>query len=236
MNILENFSQSKIYTRQLLGLPISKLLILIVLSIIPLINFIIIGYCGEVLKKGKSNDLPASPENGRDLIKLFIQGLKIVLVGLIYTIPVVVVGAATTATMISNFSTGQAAKSLVTGSMIGGGIIVAAAVIVIYGVFVPLGVMHMLRNQKFSKAFAFSEIINILKTIGIPKYITWGLGILIIELVIAIVVLVISIVTVIIPFFGAIIASIISIFMGIFMNRSLITLYLDNVDDKETEE
>ena len=94
----------------------------------------------------------------------------------------------------------------------------------------------MLRNQKFSKAFAFSEIINIFKTIGIPKYITWGLGVLVIELVVGIVIMVIVIVTLIIPFLSTIIGSVISLFMGIFVNKSLITLYLDNVDDKETEE
>lgn len=236
MNILENFSQSKTYTRQLLGLPIGKLLILIVLSIIPLINIVIIGYCGEILKKGKSNDLPASPENGGDLIKLFIQGLKIVLVGIIYTIPMLVVSFTTVTTVISNSSMSKASESLFTGSMIGSGIIIAATGIVIYGIFIPLGVMHMLRNQKFSKAFAFSEIINIFKTIGIPKYITWGLGVLVIELVVGIVIMVIVIVTLIIPFLSTIIGSVISLFMGIFVNKSLITLYLDNVDDKETEE
>ena len=48
--------------------------------------------------------------------------------------------------------------------------------------------------------------------------------------------MVIVIVTLIIPFLSTIIGSVISLFMGIFVNKSLITLYLDNVDDKETEE
>jgi hypothetical protein len=195
-----------------------RLIILIILDIIPIVNWIVVGYAARALRESPGTDAPPPLERYGEL---FVDGAKVSFASLIYMlIPValIAVGAGSFIASMLSFQ-GQAPAF---GMMFGGtglvlllvGIVLAFLFLILLGV----GIAHMIKTGKFGKAFAFGEILNIIRGIGWGKYLGWAIVVLIIAIVI-------GGIAGAIPFVGWLISAIISPVLTLFIFRSLGLLY-----------
>ena len=217
MNITENFSNSFNYTKQLLR-DGGRIIILIVLDIIPIANWIVLGYAARVLQEAPASDSPPKLENYGSL---FVEGAKVFFASFIYMLlPIILIVAGAASLIAGFFSIQTAGPSLMLG---GAGILFVLAGIVL-GFFLLIllgvGIAHMVKTRRFSKAFAFGEIIKIISGIGKIKYLGW----LIFTALIAVI---ISAITGRIPYLGWLLSAVISPFLTVFIFRSLGDIYND---------
>ncbi len=224
MDLSDNLNNSFAFARKLFS-DFGRLVILIVLDIIPIVNFIVTGYASRVLKESPGADSPPKLENYGDL---FVAGLKIVIASIIYMlIPLILIAAgfgSFFAAMVTgggpNFMWGgftPAYMGLLGGT---GVVLVLVGLLVAFVMLILLaaGIAHMIKTGKFGKAFAFGEILNVIGKIGWGKYIAW----LILIVVLAAIV---GAIAGAIPYVGWIIAAIIGPALTVFYFRSLGLLY-----------
>jgi len=219
VNLGDNFSDSFDYTKKMFK-DLIRLVILIVLDIIPIVDWIVLGYMAKVLKESPGTGTPPKLENYGEL---FVNGAKIFFASLIYLlVPVILVilGGVGTFASFTSFPSSMAALPILVGGsgtvMLAVGIILAILLSIILGV----GLAHMIKTGKFGNAFAFGEIFAIIRGIGWVKYLGW----LIITAIISIVLLAISSA---IPIVGWVIAAIVHPLVYVFIFRSLGLLYND---------
>jgi hypothetical protein len=219
MNLGDNFSDSFEYTKKLFS-DIGRLIIIIVLSIIPIVDWIVIGYQAKVLKESPGTGTPPKLENYGEL---FVNGAKVFFATFIYMlIPLIliIVGAAGTFSGLMSMQATALAPALLVGGtgllILLIGIILAVLLLILLGV----GMAHMIKTGKFGKAFAFGEIFGIIRGIGWGKYLGW----IIITVVISGILVGISGA---IPIVGSIIAAIVQPILGVFIFRSMGLLYND---------
>lgn len=217
MDISDNFSNSLDYARKLFS-DGGRLIILIILNIIPVVNWILLGYASTVLKEAPAGKAPPKLEDYGDL---FVEGAKVFLVVLIYMIiPLAIVGAGMVSLLPALF---MGSLSMENGWMLLGGAglgLILAGAILAFLVLIILGasIAHMIKRGKFSKAFAFGEILDVIRGIGLGKYLVW-------VILVAIISLVVSAITGAIPFVGWLIEVIIAPALYVFFFRSLGILY-----------
>jgi hypothetical protein len=219
MNLGDNFSDSFEYTKNLFS-DIGRLIIIIVLSIIPIVDWIVIGYQARVLKQSPGTGTPPKLENYGEL---FVDGAKVFFATLIYMlIPLIliIVGAAGTFSGLMSMQGTAVAPGLLVGGtgllILLVGIIMAVLLLIILGV----GLGHMIKTGKFGKAFAFGEIVGIIRGIGWAKYLGW----IVITIIISAILIGISGA---VPIVGSIIAAIVQPILGVFIFRSMGLLYND---------
>ncbi len=219
MNLGDNLSDSFEYTKKLFS-GFGRLIILIVLSVIPIVDFIVIGYQARVLRESPGTGTPPKLEKYGEL---FVEGAKVFFAALIYMlIPIIliIVGGVS----MSAGLTSTSGLALAGGLMLGGagavillvGIILVVLLLIILGV----GMAHMIKTGKFGKAFAFGEILAIIRGIGWMKYIGWIVVVVIIGVVI-------SAISGLIPRVGWVISAILQPILGVFVFRSMGLLYND---------
>ena len=140
---------------------IGKLVLGIVISIIPIVNFMFSGYLLNVAKSAmkKDMDLPKWENWGT----LFVEGLLAFVIGIIYMLPVVVilgglllVGGLSVPGLITGGMLGMA------GVMAGLGIYLAVLVIIalVLGFLSTVALLTYAETRDFSSAFAFRDIIK----------------------------------------------------------------------------
>ena len=140
---------------------IGKLVLGIVISIIPIVNFMFSGYLLNVAKSAmkKDMDLPKWENWGT----LFVEGLLAFVIGIIYMLPVVVilgglllVGGLSVPGLIAGGMLGMA------GVMAGLGIYLVVLVIVglVLGFLSTVALLTYAETRDFSSAFAFRDIIK----------------------------------------------------------------------------
>ena len=166
MDIGKTISDSVRYPTSDLG----KLLILGILLIIPIVNFIGMGYFLRALKSNLAgiSELP----NFDDVGELFIEGLKIFIVGIIYTIPVWIIaaglGAGQNVVMSAGMLSGAALYALILGY------IIYVILVIIIGFIETIAVANLAYNDgEFGAAFRLSEILDHISQIGWADYIIW---------------------------------------------------------------
>jgi len=219
VNLGDNFSDSFDYAKKLFS-EAGRLVILIILSIIPIVEWIVLGYTAKVLRESPGTGKPPQLENYG---QLFVDGAKVFFATFLYMlIPtiLIVIGALGTFANLSSFQNLPSAPSL----MIGGagvailliGIIVAIPLLII----LAIGLANMIKSGKFADAFAFGQIFRIIRGIGWVKYLSW----IIITVVVG---GVIFGVLGIIPVVGWILDAIIHPLYYVFVFRSLGLLYND---------
>jgi hypothetical protein len=219
MNLGDNLSDSFEYTKKLLG-DIGRLIILIVLSLIPIVDWIVIGYQARVLKQSPGTGTPPKLENYGEL---FVDGAKVFFATLIYMlIPLIliIVGAVGAFPALMSLQGPAVAPMLLVGGtalvILLAGVVLAVLLLIILGV----GLAHMIKTGKFGKAFAFGEILGIVRSIGWVKYLGW----IIITIIISTILVGISGG---VPIVGSIIAAILQPILGVFIFRSMGLLYND---------
>ncbi len=148
---------------------IGNLIILFALNVIPIVNFTVIGYCAEITRLGESIDSP--PKIG-NYFRLFIQGLKIVIAALIYALIPIILLIILCPAAIHALLPVPHPIALISGVILLG---VIPALIVAFIIFIigAMGIIHMIKTGEFIKAFAFGEIIDRIKSIGLGMYLAW---------------------------------------------------------------
>jgi ribosomal protein L32 len=216
MNLGDNLKDSFEYTKKLFS-DARRLIILIVLSIIPIVDWIVIGYQARALRESPGTGTPPKLEKYSEL---FVDGAKVFFATLIYMlIPLILIAVGGVSVSAGLMPTSGAV--LAAGLVLGG----AGAVILLVGIILmvllliilTVGVAHMIKTGKFGKAFAFGEILSIIRGIGWVKYIGW-----------IVVVVIIAFVTTalgLIPLVGWLISFIIEPILGVFVFRSMGLLY-----------
>ena len=224
VDLSDNLNNSFSYARKLFS-DFGRLVILIVLDLIPIVNLIVTGYASRVLKESPGADSPPKLENYGDM---FIDGLKIVIVSVIYMlVPLVLIAAGVGSFFAAGIMEGgpdfmlRGFSPAYMGLLSGTGLALALIGVLIAFVMLIIlaaGIAHMIKTGKFGKAFAFGEILAVIRKIGWGKYIAW---------LILIVVLagIVGAIAGAIPYVGWIIAAVIGPALTVFYFRSLGLLY-----------
>jgi RNA polymerase subunit RPABC4/transcription elongation factor Spt4 len=221
LNLTENLGKSFDYTKKMLS-DVGRLIILIVFDVIPIVNWIVIGYAARVLRESPSSDVPPRLERYGEM---FVDGAKVFFASLIYMIIPVILIAAGIASFFMNVSVQGPPNLLISrpGAMIFGGTGIAMVLLGLLLAFfflliLSVGMAHMIRTAKFGKAFALGEIFGVIHGIGWVRYIGWAV------LVFVIAVLVGGVAGAI-PYVGWLISIVISPLLTVFIFRSLGLLY-----------
>jgi hypothetical protein len=223
LDLAENFSNSFDYAKKLFS-DFGRLIILIILGLIPLVNWIVFGYAARVLRESPGTDAPPKLEKYGDL---FVEGAKIFFAFLIYMIiPLILIGAGIGSFVAGTrfMSGGPDFMSALTapGAFVMGGvgvILVLLGIVVAFVmlIFLAAGIANMIKTDKFGGAFAFGRIQGIIGKIGWGKYVVW---IILVAIIAAILSVIFSI-----PAVGWVISAILGPALAVFFFRSLGILY-----------
>lgn len=219
MNLSGNLGNSFDYAKKMFS-EFGRLIILIVLGIIPIVNWIVIGYAARVLRESPASDTPPKLERYGEM---FVDGAKVFFTSLIYMlIPTILITLG-----IGSFIAGliMEGQMVTPGALMFGGtglvlVLVGIGLAFFFLLMLGVGMAHMIKTGKFGKAFAFGEIFRIIRGIGWGKYIGWAV-------VVVIIAIVIGALAGAIPYVGWIISLVVSPILSVFIFRSLALLYND---------
>jgi hypothetical protein len=161
-----------------------KIIILGIIMIIPIVNFIGSGYLLRSLKSTLAgiSEIPDFDDVG----DLFIDGLKLLVVSIVYgIIPSVVILVGVWGSIASLQITGITSAAAVFG-LLGGVAIIGVILWILFILFQIMAIANMaLYDGELGAAFRFDEILDLIKTIGYADYIIWFIVMFIIGIVIA---------------------------------------------------
>lgn len=177
MDLGENISQSFEFTKKLLE-EVGDLILLIVVAAIPVVNLILLGYCARVIRETPSADRPPKLER---FAELWVDGLKVVIVAVVWLIIPAVLGAAAL-TVAPLRALAPPLWPLTTIFVLGFWLAAALAALFVFGVLMMLGIAHMVKTEKLSKAFAVSELLGIIRKVGPVDYLVWYAAIFVLGL------------------------------------------------------
>ncbi|HVP95995.1 DUF4013 domain-containing protein [Methanoregula sp.] len=152
---------------------------------------------------------------------LFADGIKYVIIEIIYMIPVIIVlaavaGASLMAAVAKGIAPQNLAAALFGPALVG--IIIAGILAIILGLLALIGVIRFARMGKIGEAFNFAAILSTIGKIG------WG-GYILALIVLAVILVIVYVILGLIPIVGAIIEIIIGPFISIFAARYICQLY-----------
>lgn len=203
MDLVENFDDAGKFVYKLFS-NIGNLIILFIISVIPIVNLIIIGYLGNIIRDGrKLREPPIISNYGR----LFIDGLKIVIAILVYLL--IPISLLLFSVMIHFVGVGVISPYRI---VVRNFLMVSFALIILF-IFLIFGVIavgNMIKSNKFMKIFSFRENWRLISNIGFLRYLAWLFLIFILTLM-----------CVGITNINWIIGEIIGLLFGVFIARSL---------------
>ena len=182
----------------------NMILVAIISIIMFIILFFVVGYSYKVIKYGIDNKTELPEFN--DPLKMFLNGLKAVAVGFVYSIPPLLL-------LVLGFLLGVN-RNVGSGiNSVGIILIVIAALFFIFTYFFSvMAIIHMVAGDKLSNAFKFKEITAIISKLGWFKYI----GIVLFALIVFVVITI---------FFQIIFGMVASLF-GYLLGSSLVALII----------
>jgi len=217
-----NLTESIDYTKMLFA-DLGRLLILVILDIIPIVNFVVLGYLGNVIKEPRDSEQLPPLDN---YFELWIQGLKIfvasiifMIIPLILAIPFIFLVALAWISIPFLATVGWFLAIV----LVIGGVLLAFFLAII----LVMAIVNMLKKDSFSKAFAFGEIFDVIGEVGWGTYILWLLIIFICSIIVA------GIGS--IPLIGWILSLLIAPIFGVFAARSASLVYSEATATEETE-
>ncbi|MEN6342056.1 MAG: DUF4013 domain-containing protein [Methanospirillum sp.] len=173
---------------------------------------IILGYTLRIYRGERT------PPDPQDWIGVFIDGIKLFVVELVYAIPVIIVGVVFFGGAVALMASGSnAATAAGIGTMLIG-IPVLLVVILLVAIFATMGAVRFARTDSFGEAFNISAILAHIGRIG------WGSYILAL-IVLMIVLSAISFILGLIPILGWLISLLIGPGISIFAARYITLLY-----------
>jgi hypothetical protein len=221
MKLDVNLTDSIEYTKMLFD-DLGRLLILVILDIIPIVNFVVLGYLGNVIKEpGDSKQLPPL-ENYFDL---WMQGLQIFVASIVFMIiPLILAIPFISLVVISSLISVPALVGWALAIVL---MIVGALLAFFLAIILAMAMVNMLKKDSFGKAFAFGEIFDIIGKVGWGTYILWLLVIFICAIIVAAIGG--------IPIIGWILSLLIAPIFGVFVARSASLVYSEVTATEETE-
>jgi hypothetical protein len=190
-----------------------KWLMLVIATI--LLGIPLFGYLMKVLR-GEN----PSPEV-EDWGTLFVDGIKYLVVALIYAIPLIIIGVLIVRAGIQGIISGTSADMMATFGMIAAGLVIMFIIAIFIAVFEITGVVRLARTGSMGEAFNFNAILVTIKKLGLGQYLI-AIGILII---IGLIMEIIFNVLMIIPLFGGIISLFLIAPFALFIARYICLLY-----------
>jgi hypothetical protein len=200
------------YTKEGLVGKWGKWILLIIIGIIPIVNFILMGYVMEIYRGARS-----APELG-EYGTLFINGIKLFIIGLIYAIPLIIVYAIVFGASFAMLGTGSDSMSAAGVGTLMGGMLVIFVLAILIALIEVIAVVRFSRTDSFGEAFNISAILAHIGRIG------WG-GYIISLVVMMIVVGLVTFVLSIIPIIGWLLLIILVPAIQIFVSRYVTLLY-----------
>lgn len=218
------------------------MLLLFILTLIPIVNILTLGYLGRVMADSPDSRQPPKLEKYSDM---FVDGLKYLAAIIIWAIPIIVGaiivgvlvftsivsstaysigGTLTNTTYWQNFNWTNWRQALghnpvVTGVFALG--IIIAIIVFVFAVFILLfswiGIVHMFKTRSFSKAFALRDILSIISKIGWLRYV----GFIIVAVILGGIASIFSS----IPIIGWLISAFLGLLLYIFLARTIGLMY-----------
>lgn len=149
------------------------------ISLVPILNFATTGYMLDVMDRVRKNAFPPLPDWSENLGKYFTDGLILMVINLIYSIPAILlwflgVGAFVGISSASDNADAAGAVGLGIG-------LILVLLMLVYGVFLFFWLQGVIVNFGFKRTFAsgfeFSEIINVIQKGWKRMLLIVGLGI-----------------------------------------------------------
>jgi len=148
------FEDAKWFTKLLLGA---------VISIVPILNFAFVGYTTEIIRRVSRND-PEPLADWDDFGKKFVDGLILVIAGLIYSIPLMLLAIPVIPVAIASATGDQDVINAMATLSAGLGVVVVCLV-ALYGlfltVFYPALQINFSRKGSFGSCFEIGNIIKV---------------------------------------------------------------------------
>jgi hypothetical protein len=203
---------------------VSKMGLGAVISLVPILNFAMTGYMIQIVRN-LMNDVVEPLPNWDDLGKKFMDGLMLVLAGLVYALPIIVLSCLPLSVMTipaiiaSGNSDFQDVANTITGA---GGVLFAAmsCLFVIYGlvlsVIFPAIYVNYAKEGTFASCFQLREIFNIIGKNAAAFFTAWGMS-LVAGLVVGVISSIVTGVLGWIPCVGWIIAIVITLGVTVYM-------------------
>lgn len=175
-----------------------KFIIGVILSIIPIINFVTFGYEYKVMKN-TIDKTPGLPE-WNNFFDLFIKGVLVFIIAFIFMIvPLIIFGFLSSnmilSILVGGFSDPYAIIVTILPALIIGGIL-----ILIIGFIFPMAIAMYIKSEKIGSSFKFKEIFNRIRSIFL-EYLTAYFLFLILSLLLGLIML-IPLIGWILGFFG----------------------------------
>jgi hypothetical protein len=197
---------------------------------VPILNFAMTGYMIGIVRN-LMNDVQEPLPNWDDLGKKFMDGLMLILAGLVYALPVIVLsclplGVLTIPAILSSNSDAQGIAEALTG--VGSVLLVGmSCLFVVYGlalsVIFPAIYVVYAREGTFASCFKLREVFDIIGKNAGAFFTAWGVSLLA-GLVVGLVAGVVNLLLGWIPCVGWIISIVITLGIGVYM--SMIYSYL----------
>jgi hypothetical protein len=202
---------------------VSKLGLGAVISLVPILNFAMTGYMIQIVRN-MLNDMQEPLPNWDDLGKKFMDGLMLVLAGLVYALPIIVLSClplgvfAVPAILAGNGDT-QGLSDAMTG--VGSALTVGlSCLFVVYGlvlsVIFPAIYVNYAKEGTFASCFKLREVFNIIGKNAGAFFTAWGIS-LVAGLVVGLVAGIAGSILGLIPCIGWIASIIISLGVGVYM-------------------
>ena len=212
MGIGENLGESFEYTKEALVGKWVRWILLVIIGIIPIVNFILSGYTIRVLR-----GIKPAPEL-EDYVQLFIDGLLYMIISIVWMIPAIIVGGILIGGSLIALMSGSNALGVAGVAGMGLGFLITFIVAILCGLFATIGVVRFARMEKFGEAFAFGAIKDKIGEIGWANYI---IALIVMSLLIGVIYGVLSI----IPIIGWLVMGFAVPFIAIFSARYICNLY-----------
>ncbi len=152
---------------------VKKLIIGILLSILPIINLFATGFMLNAAKNEmkKKKMLPEWAEWGQ----LFVKGLLAFVIGFIYAIPVMLIGALLAWPTIKGAISGMQVTNVALGGL-GAGMVVVAVLGLLLAYIVPSAILHYISSGRFGDAFKLGSVFK--KAFCGQYFMAWVVGVL----------------------------------------------------------
>ena len=221
MKLDVNLTEAIDYTKMLFD-DLGRLLILVILDIIPIVNLVVLGYLGNVIKEPRDSKQLPPLDNYFDL---WIQGLKIFVAAIVFMlIPLILVIPFASVAVLSWMAIPVLLP--VTGILAILLLVVGVLLSFFLAIILAMAIVNMLKKDSFGEAFAFGKIFDVIGKVGWGTYILWLLVIFICLLIVA------GIGS--IPAVGWILSLLIAPIFGVFVARSASLVYSEVTATEET--
>ena len=178
LDIRGNISRSIEFTQRLFD-DIGNFVVLLVVAAIPILNIAFLGYCARVIRDTPGADKPPKFEK---LAQSWLDELLILLAAVVWFIIPAALAAAVVA---SSQAVVLQLRPLTAILALGFWLMALIAALFVFGVFAVLGIAHMVKTEKISKAFAVSELLDILHRIGLSSYLLWYLAMFVLAMIVS---------------------------------------------------